>query len=182
MSRPGTDSDGGQAVDENPSSVSRASSHTELRVAVMEALHEVTDPEIPAVNLMDMGMIYQVNVKAGSAAIEILPTFVGCPALDVIRQRVVKRVLEIQGVNEVEVRFVYDVPWTSSRISAHGREKLVEFGIAAPLLTQSDHKVPDCPYCGAGGAEVVSLFGPAACRSIFYCHACKQPFEGMKTV
>ena len=154
------------------------------RSALWQALQEVKDPEIPTISLVDLGMIHRLLVEGDRVTVEILPTFVGCPALDIIRRDVRNRLLQVEGVADVEVKFVYDPPWTSDRITEEGRKQLASFGIAPPR-SPGKHPldiVPPCPYCGAEGGEIHNLFGPTACRSIFYCRRCRQPFEGMKPV
>jgi len=154
------------------------------RSALWQALQEVKDPEIPTISLVDLGMIHRLLVEGDRVTVEILPTFVGCPALDIIRRDVRNRLLQVEGVADVEVKFVYDPPWTSDRITEEGRKRLASFGIAPPRPPGENPMdiVPPCPYCGAEGGEIHNLFGPTACRSIFYCRRCRQPFEGMKPV
>ncbi|WP_240511992.1 1,2-phenylacetyl-CoA epoxidase subunit PaaD [Paludifilum halophilum] len=148
------------------------------------ALQEVKDPEIPAISVLELGIINRVESEKGRVRVEITPTFVGCPALDLIGEAVKKRLCRVDGVKEVEVSFVMDPPWTSDRMTPEGRRKLKEFGIAPPVEEGAGFgvHVPECPYCGAEEGEVHNLFGPTACRSIFYCKRCHQPFEGMKPV
>ncbi|MEW9031820.1 MAG: 1,2-phenylacetyl-CoA epoxidase subunit PaaD [Planifilum fimeticola] len=144
------------------------------RDALWQALQEVKDPEIPTISLVDLGMIHRLRVEGDRVTVEILPTFVGCPALDIIRRDVRKRLLQVEGVADVEVKFVYHPPWTSERITEEGRKRLASFGIAPP------RPAGDNPM--DIGGEIQNLFGPTACRSIFYCRRCRQPFEGMKPV
>ncbi|MDF2629234.1 MAG: paaD [Symbiobacteriaceae bacterium] len=167
--------------------------------AVWAALADVKDPEIPPVSVVDMGMVGRVIVGEGRVTVEMMPTFVGCPALEIIRRNVVDRLLLVDGVTDVEVRFVFDPPWTSERVTPEGRERLRSFGIAPPVgagggcglgagpgagpgLLLSLAEVPPCPFCGSGDTHMENLFGPTACRAIYYCDGCKQPFEAMKTV
>lgn len=158
---------------------------------IWAALADVKDPEIPPVSVVDMGMVGQVLVGDGRVTVEMTPTFVGCPALEIIRQNVIDRLMQVEGVAAVEVRFVFDPPWTSERITPAGRERLRSFGIAPPvaggacgaglsLLTLDE--VPPCPFCGSADTHMENLFGPTACRAIYYCDTCRQPFEAMKTV
>ena len=156
--------------------------------AVWAVLDEVKDPEIPPVSVVDMGMVSRVALANGQVTIEMTPTFVGCPALDIIRRNVSEAVASVPGVTGVEVRFVFDPPWTSERITERGRERLKSFGIAPPVRENPGgglinlEEVPSCPYCGSADTHMENLFGPTACRSIYYCDACRQPFEAMKTV
>ena len=154
--------------------------------AIWAALDDVKDPEIPPVSVVDMGLVTRIISEGGSITVEMTPTFVGCPALAIIRQNVIDRLRQVEGVAEAEVRFVFDPPWTSERITPQGRERLRAFGIAPPLR-ESGHlltleEVPPCPFCGSGDTHMENLFGPTACRAICYCDSCRQPFEAMKTV
>lgn len=151
--------------------------------AVWAALADVRDPEIPPVSIVDMGMVHRVTADGPRVRVEIMPTFVGCPALDIIRRDVVNRVRTVPGVAEVDVVFIYDPPWSSDRITDEGRARLRSFGIAPPpgpgrLLAVEE--APACPYCGSTDTHLENLFGPTACRSIYYCDGCRQPFEQMK--
>jgi len=153
-----------------------------LEARVREALQAVNDPEIPALSLEDLGMVYDVGTEGTVVHIRLLPTFVGCPAMHMIQNLVARQVEQLDGVTDVHVSFVMDVPWTSHRITVQGRKKLRDFGIAPPPPGFAPEHVPECPYCGAAETSVVSLFGPTACRRVYYCKHCQQPFEGMKFV
>jgi ring-1,2-phenylacetyl-CoA epoxidase subunit PaaD len=141
--------------------------------AVRSVLASIPDPEIPAVSVVDLGMVESVDVRADGIAVELLPTFVGCPALDAIRESV-EAGLAAFG-RPVDVRFGYRIPWTSDRITAEGREKLRRSGFAPP----GDDA---CPYCGSPNVALENLFGPTQCRSLRYCRSCRQPFEAFKQV
>lgn len=144
-----------------------------LRDEVMAALAAVADPEIPAVSIVDLGMVEGVRVDDAAIRIELLPTFVGCPALDAIQQAVEDR---LSGFDRtVEVEFGFRVPWTTERITARGRERLRASGFAPP-------DEATCPYCGSADVVLENLFGPTQCRSLRYCRACRQPFESFKTI
>lgn len=155
--------------------------------AVWAALGEVMDPEIPPVSVVDMGMVARVAVAGPQVMVEMTPTFVGCPALDIIRRDVSARISQVEGVRQVEVRFSFDPPWTSERITPQGRERLRSWGIAPPLRESgtsliSLEEVPPCPFCSSANTHMENLFGPTACRSIYYCDSCRQPFEAIKTI
>jgi len=143
------------------------------RDAVLEALACVADPEIPAVSIVDLGMVEDVRVDADAIRIELLPTFVGCPALDAIRHSVEER-LGAFG-RPVDLEFGFRVPWTTDRITPPGRERLRASGFAPP-------DEATCPYCGSADVVLENLFGPTQCRSLHYCRACRQPFEAFKPV
>ncbi len=155
--------------------------------AIWAALSEVKDPEIPPVSVVDMGMVSIVMIEGDRVQVDMTPTFVGCPALDIIRRDVTLRLKQVDGIGGVQVRFVFDPPWTSDRITVDGRERLKSFGIAPPVREQSRgllslDVVPNCPYCDSTNTHMENMFGPTACRGIYYCDSCRQPFEGMKTV
>jgi ring-1,2-phenylacetyl-CoA epoxidase subunit PaaD len=145
--------------------------------AVRAALSEVPDPEIPIVSVVDLGMIEAVDVSDRRIRVELLPTFIGCPALDMIRDSVAAR-LESFG-RPVEVDVSFRVPWTSDRITREGREKLRRSGFAPP---SNEGQAVVCPYCGSDRVALDNLFGPTQCRSLYYCRACRQPFEQFKAV
>lgn len=141
--------------------------------AVRAALAEVPDPEIPAVSVIDLGMVADVDVRPDAIHVELLPTFVGCPALDAIREAVEARLAAFG--RPVEVRFGFRLPWSTDRITPDGREKLRRSGFAPPGVDR-------CPYCGSRDVALDNLFGPTQCRSLRYCRSCRQPFESFKPV
>ena len=155
--------------------------------AIRAALAEVADPEIPVVSIVDLGMVEDVRVEADGIHVVLLPTFVGCPALDVIRSAVEARLRDFG--QPVDVRFEYHVPWTSDRITPHGHERLRAFGFAPPAPVQANSPVlvqlmapVACPHCGSRRTVLESAFGPTQCRAIYHCTACRQPFEAFKPV
>ena len=156
--------------------------------AVRDALADVHDPEIPAISIVDLGIVRSVEVGAAPAdpiRVELLPTFVGCPALGMIRDDVATKLAAFG--RPVDVRFTFSEPWTSDRITEAGRDALRASGFAPPTpgagrdLVVLDAPVP-CPFCGSTRTLLENAFGPAQCRSIRYCTACRQPFEGFKAV
>ena len=158
---------------------------TEARVR--EILAQVPDPEIPSLSVLDLGIVHRIDASPERVRVELLPTFVGCPAIDVMRREVAERLAGLAPVVEVEVSFAQ--PWTSDRITAEGRRKLRESGFAPPqptrgrpLLTLARAATARCPHCGSGETTLESPFGPTPCRAIFYCNACRQPFEQFKVV
>lgn len=160
-------------------------STTSLQEEVTVALQDVKDPEIPSVSIGELGMIYSINVEESNVHIELLPTFVGCPALNIIEQNVVNAVKQnVEGIDEVTVSYVYDISWSSDRISQEGRHKLKEYGIAPPPenYQEGDKWEVECPYCGSAYTSMENIFGPAACRSILYCKSCRNPFEALKPI
>ncbi len=154
---------------------------------VRSALTEVADPEIPVVSVVDLGMVEDVVVGSDGIHVVLLPTFVGCPALDVIRSAVEARLRAFD--RPLDVRFGYHVPWTSDRITPDGQRKLRASGFAPPARVQADSPVLVqlmtpllCPHCGSPRTVLDSAFGPTQCRAIYHCTACRQPFEAFKPV
>ena len=155
---------------------------------VWEALAEVPDPEIPVISVVDLGVVRDVEVEGERVRIGFTPTMLGCPALEVMRDRMAAAVRALGAEPDVEV--VLDEPWSTDRISASGREKLRESGFAppaphaagAPQLVQLQTGAFRCPYCGSSDTRLENIFGPTPCRSIRYCASCRQPFEQFKTV
>jgi len=143
---------------------------------VRAALAEVPDPELPVLSVVDLGIVHRVEVDDHGIFVAILPTFVGCPALDVIRDRIAAR-LEAFGM-PVHVDTTFEVPWTSDRIAPAGLRALAAVGIAPP----SEPDAVRCPFCASGSVVMDSAFGPTQCRSLYYCRACRQPFEALKAV
>jgi ring-1,2-phenylacetyl-CoA epoxidase subunit PaaD len=154
---------------------------------VWEALAEIPDPEIPVISLVDLGVVKDVQVRGGTVHVEFTPTFLGCPALEVMRDAIEEK---LRGLGaEARIDVVLDDSWSTDRITPEGREKLRASGFAppAPRSAQPLQLVElqrgfRCPYCGSTDTRLENLFGPTPCRSVRYCNACRQPFEQFKTV
>ena len=149
---------------------------------VWAAFEEIPDPEIPVVSLVDLGVIRSVDVSNGQVHVELTPTFLGCPALEMMKRALEEKVAELGA--EAEVQVVNDDSWSTDKITAAGREKLRAAGFAppAPRLVQLQSQVHRCPYCGSTETKLENLFGPTPCRSLRYCTSCRQPFEQFKTI
>jgi ring-1,2-phenylacetyl-CoA epoxidase subunit PaaD len=141
--------------------------------AVRAALAEVADPEIPTISIVDLGVVERVRIDADAIRVDLLPTFVGCPALEVIRAAVEDRLSRFG--QPVDVRFTNTGPWTTDRVTDDGRAALRRAGIAPPT-----GGAVTCPFCGSARVAMENLFGPTLCRSLFYCRECRQPFEAFK--
>jgi ring-1,2-phenylacetyl-CoA epoxidase subunit PaaD len=154
--------------------------------AVLRALQDVKDPEIPVISVVELGVIRAVRVEGGQVTVDITPTFAGCPALAVMQAEVENRVRQL-GATEVQVRLVLSPPWSTDWITPAGREKLREFGLApAPphggLIQIMFSGEAICPYCGSAHTTLKNSFGPTLCRALYYCHHCQQPFEQFKAL
>jgi ring-1,2-phenylacetyl-CoA epoxidase subunit PaaD len=156
------------------------------REEIYQWLEEVKDPEIPVLSLVDLGVITSVDIENDTVRIEMTPTFVGCPALDFMKREIEEK-LGSKGVKETEVYVTYREPWSSDKISEKGRQALKRFGLAPPPGNQlfTDLSVLEhaqCPRCDSTNTELRNAFGPTLCRSIHYCHDCKEAFELFKPV
>ena len=168
---------------------------------ILTALDEVADPEIPTVSIVELGMIERIELTPNGIAVELLPTFVGCPALEVIRASVEQRLAAFGRPVRVDVSF--STPWTSDRISPDGRDKLRASGFAPPPhmagaaggralpmlngglggpIEPAGAEPVECPYCGSTTTTLENVFGPTQCRSIRHCAKCRQPFEAFKPI
>lgn len=168
---------------------------------VRAAIEGVPDPELPPVTLGMLGMVHDVRVgEDGHVEVELLPTFSGCPATEMMERDVISALGAVDGVTDVAVRFRFDPPWSATMINAEGHARLKEFGIAPPggvvdsvapagrrtlPLALSPDAGPDaapkpCPYCDSTDTVRESAFGPTPCRDIRYCNTCQQPFEAFK--
>jgi ring-1,2-phenylacetyl-CoA epoxidase subunit PaaD len=154
---------------------------------VWQALGEIPDPEIPVISVVDLGVVRDVSVDGERVNIEFTPTFLGCPALEVMRDQMADAVRDLGA--EPDVQVILDDSWSTDRITPEGRRKLRASGFAPPIagngepqLVQLQSQIFRCPYCGSTDTRLENLFGPTPCRSIRYCSDCRQPFEQFKTI
>ena len=155
---------------------------------VWAALAEIPDPEIPVISLVDLGVVRTVDVEDGRVRVDFMPTFLGCPALEVMRDAMADRIRALGA--EPEISVCVDDSWSTDRITPEGREKLRASGFsppapreaAGPTLVQLQASVHRCPYCASTDTRLENIFGPTPCRSMRYCTACRQPFEQFKTI
>jgi ring-1,2-phenylacetyl-CoA epoxidase subunit PaaD len=152
----------------------------------MSWLSEIPDPEIPVLTITDLGIVRDVSVGE-QVVVDVSPTYSGCPATEVIEQSVVDA-LQAQGVEEVVINRVLSPAWTTDWISAAGRNKLKEYGIAPPEqgaskreLLQGSRSIA-CPRCDSVNTQVVSEFGSTACKASYKCSDCLEPFEYFKCI
>jgi ring-1,2-phenylacetyl-CoA epoxidase subunit PaaD len=160
-----------------------------LESAVWAALDDVHDPEIPTISVVDLGVVRSVTTGAGEIRVELLPTFVGCPAIEVMRSAVEDRLSDFAASVQVDISFAE--PWTTERITPNGRAALRAAGFAPPAAVQNAGQllsvlpilpVAECPYCGSRETTLENAFGPTQCRAIYHCANCLQPFEQFKEV
>lgn len=165
---------------------------------ITDVLRTIPDPEMP-ISIVDLGLIEAIRIEgepgAAQVSIDVLPTFVGCPALEMIADDITAKVGCVPGVESVDVRFLYDPPWSVDRISGEGREALRAHGVTVPdrggALPVPGHtgaavefrtSAVTCPFCESDQTTLESSFGPTRCRMIYYCKACRNSFERMKKI
>ncbi len=158
---------------------------------LLAAARAVPDPEIPVITLGDLGVVRDLRIgDDGSVDVDVTPTYTGCPATAVIAADVAAAVREA-GVSEVRVHTVLSPAWTTDWISAEGREKLREYGIAPPGPTKASSSTKvgltlmtpmTCPRCGSRNTHEVSRFGSTPCKSLWTCKSCAEPFDSFKAI
>lgn len=157
-----------------------------LKEKILDALHQVKDPEIPVISVVDLGIIIDIDIDDDqNVLIKMTPTFSGCPALQIMQLQVQKKASEVEGVNKAKVEVDKETSWTSNRISDQGRKAIKEFGLAPPPRFEDDLDVStiekvQCPYCDSEDSILKTPFGSTLCRAIHYCNGCKQSFEQFK--
>jgi len=165
---------------------------SDLERILWRALADVHDPEIPPCSITDLGIVERVAVAGDHVEIDLLPTFSGCPALDVILQDAEAAARRVVGDRTIQIRFVFVPPWTSDRISPAGQEALRSFGITPPgegglrgpvmipLASLQSSEGVTCPFCGSAKTVMESAYGPTLCRTTHFCRTCRNPFEAFK--
>ena len=162
--------------------------HMAARRRAWEAAAAVPDPEIPAVTIAELGILRDVKLDDDGRAVAVItPTYSGCPAMLFIEMQVIRALAEA-GFLEARVETVLSPPWTTDWVSAEGREKLREFGIAPPQQASTAKRAlfgevrVACPRCGSGETERVSEFGSTPCKAHYRCRACAEPFDYFKCI
>ncbi|MFG2757716.1 1,2-phenylacetyl-CoA epoxidase subunit PaaD [Streptomyces wuyuanensis] len=158
---------------------------TALEAELRRLAGSVPDPELPVLSLEELGVLRGVQILGpGRVEVELTPTYTGCPAIEAMAADI-ERVLNEHGVAEVSVVKVLSPAWSTDDITADGRRKLAEFGIAPPRPSAVDGPVPltltvRCPHCGSTDTELLSRFSSTACKALRRCAACREPFDHFK--
>ncbi len=152
---------------------------------IWKILDEIPDPEIPVISIVELGIARNVAVLVDKVVVSITPTYSGCPAMKVIEQEIIS-CLSDKGI-EVEIKIVYSPVWTTDWITDSAKEKLRAYGIAPPEKTSADKsslfihpKKIQCPRCKSEDTELISQFGSTACKALYRCRACMEPFDYFK--
>ncbi|GAA5057761.1 1,2-phenylacetyl-CoA epoxidase subunit PaaD [Streptomyces similanensis] len=171
---------------------------TPLETELLRLAGSVPDPELPVLTLAELGVVRAVRLRGADAVeVELTPTYTGCPAVEAMALDI-ERVLREHGMREIAVRTVLSPAWSTDDITAEGRRKLREFGIAPPRMRTAAEPVPlelgptrtrqartesvDCPHCGSADTELLSRFSSTACKALWRCLACREPFDHFKEV
>lgn len=144
-------------------------------------LETVSDPEIPVLSVIDMGIVRDVTVNNDAIEIVITPTYTGCPAMDMITMSIRLALLE-NGFQKIKITTVLSPAWTTEWMSEAGKQKLKAYGIAPPLAVSNDVSDPviACPQCNSTHTRLISEFGSTACKALYQCNDCKEPFDYFK--
>jgi ring-1,2-phenylacetyl-CoA epoxidase subunit PaaD len=152
-------------------------------VSVIEAVRAVPDPELPLISIADLGILRDIRIDGEKVVVTITPTYSGCPAMETIRTDVEQACHE-SGYSDVEVRTVLSPAWTTDWITDEGKAALEEYGVAPPgpagrvSLTLSVR----CPQCGSPDTRELSRFGSTACKALWSCNSCHEPFDHFKAL
>ena len=153
---------------------------------IWQILETVCDPEVPVLSILDLGIVRDVKVKDKGVEIIITPTYSGCPAMDAISMDIRLKMIE-HGYKNVTITSILSPAWTTDWMSEAGKRKLLEYGIAPPL-SPSDRPGPygkdpgplECPQCHSHNTKLLSQFGSTACKALYQCNDCKEPFDYFK--
>jgi len=162
-------------------------SNAQEKQLIYHYLSEISDPEIPVINIVEMGVVRDVLFHNLKLEIRLTPTYSGCPAMDMIGH-LVREKLQSKGYDSVEITLVYKPAWTTDWMSAETKEKLRVYGIAPPVGTATSKKgllnedSVSCPQCGSKNTEIKSMFGSTACKALYLCKDCLEPFDYFKCI
>jgi ring-1,2-phenylacetyl-CoA epoxidase subunit PaaD len=155
---------------------------------IFNLLSQIPDPEIPVINIRELGVLRSVKTENGKVIVEMTPTYSGCPALDAIEHEIISQ-LHSHGVTNLQVKKILSPAWTTDWLTDEAKEKLRKFGIAPPEKSTSDFnallgkkKNITCPHCGSENTEMISMFGSTACKAIYRCNNCTEPFDYFKCI
>lgn len=156
---------------------------------MFDVLNLVPDPEVPALSVVELGIVRDVEIDGDAVTVVVTPTYSGCPAMHAIEHDVLGA-LAAHGIRDARVRTVYAPAWTTDWMSDAAREKLRAYGIAPPgraeqqgLVTIARRRqAAACPFCGSSNTTLTSEFGATACKALHVCHDCTQPFEEFKAI
>jgi len=144
---------------------------------IWDLLETVCDPEVPVLTILDLGIVRAVKLNAEEVEVIITPTYSGCPAMDAISMDI-RLKLAAHGYKKIRITNVLSPAWTTDWMSENGKRKLKEYGIAAP--DKRPGHLPSCPQCNSSNTKLLSQFGSTACKALYQCNDCKEPFDYFK--
>jgi ring-1,2-phenylacetyl-CoA epoxidase subunit PaaD len=143
-------------------------------------LEEVCDPEVPVLSILDLGIIRDVKITDDEIEVIITPTYSGCPAMDAISMDIKFKLIE-NGFTKIKTTSVLTPVWTTDWMTEAGKEKLKAYGIAPPKFSKDlSDDLPECPQCKSADTKLLSQFGSTACKALYQCNDCKEPFDYFK--
>ena len=154
--------------------------------SIRELLSTINDPEVPVINIVELGIVREVQLSDDEITVTITPTYSGCPAMKMIEDEI-QRVLQENGFTKISIKTVFAPVWTTDWLSDNAKEKLKNYGIAPPRLVanspllQIELPTIQCPHCNSKNTQVKSEFGSTACKAYYFCHSCQQAFEYFKS-
>ncbi len=154
----------------------------------MGFLHEIPDPEIPVIDIVELGVIREINASIDSIEVTITPTYSGCPAMKQMEDDIKKKLSE-KGYKEVKIKTIFNPPWTTDWITEEAKDKLNKYGIAPPEHSSIDkavllgkERIVKCPRCASTKTKIISQFGSTACKALYQCSECLEPFDYFKCI
>ena len=156
---------------------------------IWNLLEEIPDPEIPVLTIHDLGIVRKIDEINNEIIVTITPTYSGCPAMNQFEADILTT-LNKQGYDKVSIVTTYDPPWTTDWLSEEAKKKLQDYGIAPPeqkttdknALLVDDRKSVTCPQCKSTSSKMISQFGSTACKSLYQCNDCMEPFDYFKCI
>jgi ring-1,2-phenylacetyl-CoA epoxidase subunit PaaD len=146
---------------------------------VRAILENVKDPEIPVLSIAELGILRDVEIAGETIIVTITPTYSGCPAMRVVEEDIERALFEA-GYSSITIKTRLSPAWTTDWMTPFAREKLQSFGIAPPCKSADAAKAPCCPHCESGDVREISAFGSTACKALFQCQHCAEPFDYFK--
>ena len=151
---------------------------------IWKILEKVTDPEVPVLTITDLGIVRDVKLNGNEVEVIITPTYTGCPAMDMIAMNIKLALIE-NGYHKIKITSVLAPAWTTDWMSEDGKRKLKEYGIARPQSESGRFQRPEsfhvtCPQCNSNNTKCISEFGSTACKALYQCNDCKEPFDYFK--
>ncbi len=146
---------------------------------ILSILQHVADPEVPVLSVLDLGIVRDIKISDNETEIVITPTYSGCPAMDMISMNIRLALIE-NGYKNIKITSVLSPAWTTDWMSEEGKKKLKEYGIAPPLYSSSKETIIECPQCHSQHTKLISQFGSTACKALYQCNDCKEPFDYFK--